>query len=86
MVLCGAVAQYQRLAQQLAESNEVPGAELIRQLRQVGFEVGRASKVLGLTPPERVRIGIPTKPEQEPADTLGGLRAFPKVVASGTAT
>jgi hypothetical protein len=80
VTFCTAVELQQRLARQLAEQPGVPEPELVQQLRLVGSEVGRASKVLGLTPPERARIGIPVQPEQAPVDAWG-----PLVIAGGKA-
>src|SRR5271165_6915790 len=42
-VLCAAIDLHQRLTRKLAATVDVPSADLIQQLRQVGAEVGRAS-------------------------------------------
>jgi hypothetical protein len=64
VVLCTAVTLYRQLARKLV-AEENPSAELIQQLRLVGVECGRATKVLGLNPPERARIGLPATTDQD---------------------
>jgi phage terminase small subunit len=76
-VLCGAIDLHQRLTRQLAESAEIPAPEVVQQLRLVGAEVGRASKVLGLNPPERARIGLPATTDKAKTDKWG---PFPTVI------
>jgi phage terminase small subunit len=81
-VLCVAVELHQRLAQQLIEAPGPPDADLVRQVRMIGAEVGRASRVLGLNPSERARIGLPATAEQDTADEWGPLQAFPVAQAA----
>jgi phage terminase small subunit len=76
-VLCGAIDLHQRLARELAQSAEIPEPDRIQQLRLVGAEVGRASRVLGLNPPERARIGLPVTKENDKADAWA---PFPTVI------
>ena len=76
-VLCVAIDLHHRLARQVAGSVELPTPDLIQQLRLVGAEVGRASRVLGLNPAERARIGLPATPEKDTADAWGPLQEFP---------
>ena len=83
-VLCNAIALHRWLARKLADEDEPP-AELIQQIRLVGAEVGRASRVLGLNPPERARIGLPATAEKTPADEWGPLQKFPEVIDGGKA-
>jgi phage terminase small subunit len=81
-VLCVAIDLHHRLARQLASSAEIPEPDLIQQLRLVGAEVGRASRVLGLNPSERARIGLPATAEQDTADAWGPLQEFPVAKAA----
>ena len=83
-VLAVAIDLHRRLAREVAQTAEIPPADLIQQLRLVGAEVGRASRVLGLNPSERARIGLPTA-EKDAPDEWGPLRQFPTVIDSAKA-
>jgi hypothetical protein len=79
-VLCVAVDLHERLTRQLLESEGPPDADLVRQLRSIGSEVGRSFRILGLNPPERARIGLPASKAKDSADEWGPLHKFPAVV------
>jgi hypothetical protein len=81
-VLVTATDLYLRMTRRVAKlaADELPDPVLVQQLRLVGAEVGRATRVLGLNPPERARIGLPNDGEDELEEKQGwsGLSALPK--------
>jgi phage terminase small subunit len=74
---CVAAETYRRLAQRLTGEDE-PSAELERRTRLAGVELGRSSKVLGILPYDRSRIGI--TPTVEPDE----FAQFDTILPDGT--
>jgi hypothetical protein len=72
---------HRRVAQEaLLQEDTAPVEEkeaLERRLRFASSAVGRISKTLGLTPPERARIGLPATVDRDKADTWS---PFPTVI------
>jgi hypothetical protein len=78
VTLCLAVLTHRRVALEVInqDPNSTPAERetLERRLRFASSAVGRISKTLGLTPPERARIGLPaTVPADQPAAERWGL-------------
>jgi hypothetical protein len=81
VTFCLAVLSHRRVAQEVIDQPVDMAAEdkeaLERRLRFTASAVGRISKTLGLTPPERARIGLPATTDKDKADTW---TAFPVVI------
>jgi hypothetical protein len=81
VTLCLAVRTHRQVAKEmLAQSADALPAEreaLERRLRFASSAVGRISKTLGLTPPERARIGLPATREKNRTDEWA---PFPTVI------
>jgi hypothetical protein len=69
VTLASAVLMHRRVAQEaLVQDDSATPVErelLERRLRMASAAVGRISKTLGLTPPERARIGLPAGKESD---------------------
>jgi phage terminase small subunit len=78
VVLCTAIELYRRLSRQVADlpEDQLPPVETMQQIRTLGAEIGRASRVLGLNPAERARIGLPVLVEERPAEQWGPLKVI----------
>jgi hypothetical protein len=81
VTLASAVLMHRRVAQEaLLQEDTAPVEEkeaLERRLRFASSAVGRISKTLGLTPPERARIGLPATADKDKADQW---TPFPTVI------
>jgi hypothetical protein len=81
VTLANAVLMHRQIAKEmLAQPEEATPQEreaLERRLRFASSAVGRISKTLGLTPPERARIGLPATKEKGQADQW---TPFPTVI------
>jgi hypothetical protein len=81
VTLASAVLMHRRVAQEaLLQEDTAPVEEkeaLERRLRFASSAVGRISKTLGLTPPERARIGLPATTDKDKADQW---TPFPTVI------
>jgi hypothetical protein len=75
---CLALLSYRRLARELLVE-PVPTAALERRLQLAGIELGRASKVLGIQPADRVKI--PAAPV--PKEPLNELLRFDVILPDG---
>jgi hypothetical protein len=78
LVLVAAIDVHRRIARELSRAKGVPPIELVQQLAQAGNVVGRSSRVLGLNPAERSRIGVPVAKVKE----IGGDAWAPFPVVS----
>jgi hypothetical protein len=81
VTLCLAVLSHRRVAREVIDqdSEALPQEReaLERRLRFASSAVGRVSKTLGLTPPERARIGLPVI---KPGDQTDVWSPFPTVI------
>jgi hypothetical protein len=81
-----AVDMHQRLMRQAVQRGNLSG-DIERRLRLAGAEVGRAAKILGLVPHDRLRLNLspsPSAPEpQDKDDPWASLRRFP-VISGGS--
>jgi hypothetical protein len=81
VTLANAVLMHRQVAQEMwalpSDASPQEREALERRLRFASSAVGRISKTLGLTPPERARIGLPATTDKDKADAWA---PFPTVI------